>query len=292
MIDAVKLFIKTHFAKIIIGLVALVALFIVLSELTGRKEGPSSSPEMSPPDSTVVQTRLPQLRQPQLPSAQPPKEEAPAPQISRTVQETQTDTAAISQGSQVKEKGQAEISRLQKEQQSLAKQIAEMRSDDEERRAWDNEQLQMLDNHARQIGDLGRTLQQVFKTPRQIRIIAADFQGQANALRSQGQSTGQPAGGSSVQQNIQAERQSTLADMTSDLDDIALKLLRTQGDPSRIKVMAIEIQRQSEQLQATIESKRRQKPPTNSQLAALENKHDALKAEIQTLQQQQAEDNL
>lgn len=292
MMNFVKNIVKRHFVKIIIGAVVIIAIIVVLGALNSPKKGTPPPSDQTAQDPADYETRVLETLQPKQPPPSPPKKEQPEPQLSRPIQETQVDTVSQSGVAKLKEQHKSEIAQLQKEQKSLAKQIAQIKADEKEQHAWHHEQIQTLDNHARQIEDLGRTLQQVFKTPRQIRIIATDLQGQANTLRSQAQSGGLAVGSSPVTQHIQTEKQSLLGDMASDLNDIALKLQQTQGNPSRVKVIALEIQRKSEGLQSTIESKRNQKIPVNTQLMALEKKHDSMNAKIQELQRQLVAENL
>jgi len=284
--------VKRHFIIVVLGLVVVIVAFVLLSELNSRKEEPLSPSASLTEDTTFVPTAIIQASQSQRPPAPPRKEEQPTPQLSRPLRETPKDTVTDDQKDTRGEQRKTEIAKLQQELSSLAQEIAQVRTEDEEQKAWRNEQLQMLENHAREIVNLGSSLQQVFKTPRQIRITATNLQQQAKILQSQAQSAAQPVGTSAAQQKIRAEKQSTLEDMASDLDDIALKLQRTQGDPSRVKVIAIEIQRKGGELQRTIETNRRQKTPPNTQLISLEKKHESLNNKILELQRQQVAENL
>lgn len=284
--------VKRHFIIVVLGLVVVIVAFVLLSELNSRKEEPLSPSASLTEDTTFVPTAIIQASQSQRPPAPPRKEEQPTPQLSRPHRETPKDTVTDDQKDPRGEQRKTEIAKLQQELSSLAQEIAQLRTEDEEQKAWRNEQLQMLENHAREIVNLGSSLQQVFKTPRQIRIMATNLQQQAKILQSQAQSATQPVGTSAAQQKIRAEKQSTLEDMASDLDDIALKLQRTQGDPSRVKVIAIEIQRKGGELQRTIETNRRQKTPPNTQLISLEKKYESLNNKILELQRQQVAENL
>ncbi len=175
---------------------------------------------------------------------------------------------------------------LRQKSTDLAQQVAALQDEEQLRQQWKVEHLQMLGNHARQMADLGSTLRHILKTPTQIRIMASDLESQARSIRSQVATLSRIARTSAGERAIWAEKRATLEKQAVDLETIGLDLQRTQGDPSRIRIVAIRIMNRGQELQDSVENMKSTSIPSNNELLSLTRQLDSVKRELQELQQE------
>lgn len=279
-------FIGRHLAKIVIGGAVAAIVIVAVSEWSARRGEIAPAPQFSGEGRVFFEPEVEQVQQPPEPPPRPPsRKEQPVRQAPVPVDTVAQDTAGTGLQARQQERLSREIEELQKRLKEAQRRAAQLRQEEDRRAEARRDHILMLEDHAKQLEDLGKTLRQVFKTPRQIRIIAANLKRQASSLQAQIQSQSQAAGRSAIDREIWAEKGSLMESRVADLEAVALNLQRTGGDPSKVRIVAIQTLRKVEGLRATIENRKRQKIPPNSQLLSLERQQEALSQRIQELQQ-------
>lgn len=268
--------VKKHFAIITVGIAMVAIAIVVVGECT-------SSKQRTDPESMVRYT------------SQEKNQQSTSTQKIQPVQQTREtssqDTAKADSDKNRNKKLDHEIENLQKKLKEVQERIAQLRQEEDRRQKAQSELLNMFQEHSEQIETLGNTLHRVLKTPRQIRIIATDLNDQASKIRSQIQSQSRTVGSSSIDRKIWLDQRSVMEQHASDLEAMSLDLQRTQGNPSRVRIVARQMLGKAENIRTIIESKKKQKTPPNAELVSLEKQQDALNKKIQELKQKQKVQN-
>ena len=268
--------VKKHFAIVTVGIAMVAIAIVVVGECT-------SSKQRTDPESMVRYT------------SQEKNQQSTSTQKVQPVQQTREtssqDTAKADSDKNRNKKLDHEIENLQKKLKEVQERIAQLRQEEDRRQKAQSELLNMFQEHSEQIETLGNTLHRVLKTPRQIRIIATDLNDQASKIRSQIQSQSRTVGSSSIDRKIWLDQRSVMEQHASDLEAMSLDLQRTQGNPSRVRIVARQMLGKAENIRTIIESKKKQKTPPNAELVSLEKQQDALNKKIQELKQKQKVQN-
>jgi chromosome segregation ATPase len=283
-LDAMIDFVKRHVIKIAIGTIVLIIVVVVAGQRIRHKPVEVPLTESSEHIAESVESQPQQSPQPQ----EPPEPTTTSGETQRSVNVSQNvpahDTTAASSPSQEKEKPSKKIADLQRKSAELERRITQLHTEEQMKMGWRKEQLELLENHTQQIENLGNTLQQVFRTPTQIRIMAADLESQAKGIRSQIQSLSQLARTSDIEREIWNDKRSVLEQQATDIETISLDLQQTQGNPSRVRVLAIRYVGRGKELRTALENLKGQASSPNSELSDAEKQLASVRKNIEELQ--------
>jgi hypothetical protein len=277
-------FVKHHLPKIAIGVVLMaIGLSLLIWQRHASDEAVVPGPVQE--EAVPVQT-LPEPAAQGLDSPRPAESLENVQQGAATKATRSPQAAADSiQPAQEGDGRAAQMADLLRKSTDLEKQIAVLQEEEQLRAQWKAEHLQMLEGHARRIADLGNTLQHVLKTPTQIRIMATDLESQAKGLRSQVATLSRVARNGQTEKAIWAEKRTMLEQQAMDLETIGLDLKRTQGEPSRVRIMAIRIGTRGQELLSSVENMTTGSTPSDNELLSLTRQLDSVRRELRQLQQ-------
>ena len=264
-----------------VGIAVVAIAIVVVGEWTSDKQSADFTPQngeegMLPIESEAGHTQ--QQRKQQTPSTQ--KRQT----LHKTGETSTQDTARAGVRDHQDEGLDREIENLQKKLKEVQKRVTQLRQEEGQKEKAREEQIGIMEKHAEQMVSLGNTLQRVFKTPRQIRIMVTDLESQAGTIRSQIQTQSRSIGLSSIERIIWTEKRTLLEQQAVELETISLDLQRSQGDPTKVRIVARKILSSSKELQTSIDNAKNKKSPPNNELLSLEKEQETINKKIQELQ--------